>query len=115
MDETQKTIGVLKSARDLIAARGYQPQWGSEDGGPLNIRSAVNLSAETYELCCLALQSFSKMWGGPLKAGLLSWETYKRRTTADVMALFEQTIKRLENGETHPRGPSDSSRRSRIL
>lgn len=114
MVDTQEITDVLKRARDLIAARGYQPQWGKDDG-PMNIRNAITHAADSYELYCLAVQSFSKMWGGPLKAGLLSWETYKRRSTSQVMDLFAVTIGRLENGKTHPRGPSDNAGHSRIL
>lgn len=114
MADTQEIIAVLKRARDLIAARGYQPQWRYGDG-PLNIRNAVDIAADNYEMYCLAVQSFSQMWGGPLRAGVLSWETYKRHTSSQVMELFETTIQRLENGEARPRGPGDSHGHTRIL
>lgn len=97
-------VAALKHARDLIAARGYQPLYGSAtEGGPLNISNALTRAAGDYELYLLCRQSFSQNWGGPV-VGLVHWETEKRHTVSDVMALFEKVLKRLETYEARPTG-----------
>lgn len=98
-------VSALKQARDLIAARGYQPLFGSAtEGGPINISYALTRScADDYELQLLCRQSFSQNWGGPI-AGLIYWETDRRRSLADVMALFEKVLQRLETDEARPTG-----------
>lgn len=103
MDDTTraKVVDALSAAREIIYQRGYQPEWSKGGDSPLNVSNALTLSCEDYETYILARQSFSQNWGGP-ETGLLHWETYKRRTLADVLDLFAKVIGRLEAGECNP-------------
>lgn len=100
-------IAVLSKASELIAARGYQPLYGSVKGGPINISNALTLAADEYDLYLKARQSFSKNWGGPTQ-GLIYWETYKRRSKTEVLDLIAEVINRLENHEARPVGSTGS-------
>lgn len=104
-------VSAIRQARDLIERRGYQPIWGKGgDADPLNISEALATScAGDRELLTRARQSFSKTWGGPVD-GLLSWETAKRRSKAEVITLFGTVLTRLENGDAHPTGSSPRRR-----
>jgi hypothetical protein len=110
-DRRTEVIAALKQARDLIAARGYQPYYGSaNEGGPINISNALTRACGDYETYLLARQSFSSNWGGPI-VGLVSWETERRRTVTEVMDLFARVLKRLDDDEAHPTGSAVRSRR----
>lgn len=109
-DTHPELVEVLKKAKALIEARGYQPLWGK--GGPLNISQALSNSSPTYELYAAARQSFSNMWGGPLKGGLLGWETYKRRAQSEVLELLDDVIARVEAGQVSLTAPTAAQRRS---
>lgn len=99
-----EVISAVRTARDLIASRGYQPLYGTaNEGGPINISNALTRASSDRDLYIRCRQSFSKNWGGPLP-GLLHWETEKRRTASEVMDLFARVLTRLENGETQPTG-----------
>jgi len=106
-------VAVLAKAKGLIEARGYQPIWGH--GGPLNLSQALSTASTTYEEYAAARQSFSNMWGGPVKGGLLGWETYKRRTKSEVLELLDEVIRRVESGEVTPQIPTDQRRQERSV
>lgn len=89
-------VSVLVKAKSLIEARGYQPTWGA--GGPLNISNALSIASENYDQYLAARHSFSKLWGGPLKEGLLGWETYKRRAQSEVLELIDTVILGVQEG-----------------
>lgn len=110
MDDSTRTrvTAALTTARALIEQRGYQPEWGRGGDSPLNISNALTLACENYETYVLARQSFSKNWGGP-EAGLLFWETYKRRTKSEVMELFATVIGGLDCGEVNPSSTTHTS------
>lgn len=111
-DRRDEVIKVISTARDLIAALGYQPFFRVNGGGPLNISSAlVRACSDDYELQLLARQSFSSNWGGPV-SGLLSWETEKRRTQSEVIDLLTKVLTRLESHETRPTGSQPRGRRA---
>ena len=96
-------VAALRKASELIAARGYQPLYGSTKGGPINISNALTLAASEYDTYLKARQAFSRNYGGPVE-GLVYWETYKRRNKMEVLALFAEVINRLENHEARPVG-----------
>lgn len=113
MDRQDELVAALKQARDLIETRGYQPLYGSAtEGGPINIANALTRACGDYELYLLARQSFSKNWGGPV-VGLVHWETEKRRTVSEALALFDTVLKRLESHEARPTGTAARSGRVR--
>lgn len=103
-------IAAIKQARDLIAARGYQPLYGSAtEGGPINISNALTRAATDYDLYVLCRQAFSQNWGGPV-VGLVHWETYKRHTTSEALELLGEVLTRLESDEARPSGRAGRSR-----
>lgn len=89
--ERGKVLAALQSARALIEARGYQPEWCKSTDSPLNLSNALTLACEDYTTYVLARQSFSKNWGGP-ESGLLFWETYRRHSTTDALGLIDKVI-----------------------
>lgn len=109
-----RVLNALRLAKDLIANRGYQPEWGKGGDSPLNLSNALTRACSDYEIYILARQSFSKNWGGP-EAGLLYWETYKRHTTSEVLALLDKVIEGVSNGTTNPTGTSRRPARSASL
>lgn len=109
-DTNPELVAVLEKAKALIEARGYQPIWGH--GGPLNLSQALSTASTTYDLYAAARQVFSNMWGGPIKGGLLGWETYKRRTQSEVLELLDEVIRRVKSGEAQPKTPTTAQRRA---
>lgn len=104
-------VATLRKASELIAARGYQPLYGSVRGGPINISNALTLATDDYDTYLKARQAFSKNWGGPTE-GLVYWETYKRRSKTEVLELLAKVIDRLENDEARPPGTAGQHRNS---
>lgn len=96
-------IAALRVARSLIERNGYQPEWGKGGDSPLNMSNALTRACSDYPIYLCARQAFSKNWGGPEK-GLLFWETYKRHTTSEALALFDAVIAGLESGKCQPPG-----------
>ena|SRR5690349_3338141 len=100
-------VAALRNAQELIRRDGYQPEWGKGPGHPLNLSNALTRSCPSYDIYLLARQAFSKNWGGP-QAGLLHWETYKRHTTSEAIALIDDVILRLEAKICNPTGTQRS-------
>lgn len=103
MDDTMRkpVVACLRAAFSLIATRGYSTDpLEQQRNRRLDVRRAIGLCAENYDVHVAALHEVSiKLPGRAHHAGITDWETYKRRTGAEVQAMLTGVINRLENDE----------------